>query len=161
MVIAEEVEDPVRAEQVELLLHGSPVLDRLRRCHRWAEHDVAEEAWVGLAAILWRTHLVHREGQHVGRSWFAQPVLVQRAHGVDADERDRELGLRVDAHPVEHVPGERDERALVDRCARLVGDLDAHRRARERAGDASRRLPRPAVAGWTWVASHLPYASTM
>ena len=70
--------------------------------------------------------LVHREGQHVGRSRLVHPPLVQPLHGLHVDEQHRKLGER--RHPTlgEHVPCHGDQRPLVDRDAGLVGDEDGH-----------------------------------
>jgi len=54
-----------------------------------------------------RPELIHREGQHVGRSRLTHPPLVQFCHGALVDEQHRELGQRVNPQLVEREPGDR------------------------------------------------------
>jgi hypothetical protein len=70
--------------------------------------------------------LVHREGEDVGRARLTHPLLVQHRHRLLVDDQDGQLGERVDAHPLQHVPGQRDDKPLVDLDAGLVVYLDAH-----------------------------------
>ncbi len=74
VVVAEQVQDPVHGQQVDLVgggvvglaglagLLGLPLGDRV------AQHQVAEHALLGLLADQAGAQLVHREGQHVGRA---------------------------------------------------------------------------------------------
>jgi hypothetical protein len=135
VVIPEQVQDAVRAQQVELVLHAVIPLPGLHDRHLGAQHHVTEQ---GLADILVRAvlrlaaagrrraQLVHGEGKHVGRPGLPQPALMQVGHGRLVHQQHGELGQRMHPHTVQHVPGQGGQPGLVDRHARLVGDLDAH-----------------------------------
>ena len=69
-------------------------------------------------AVAPGAQLVHREGEHVGGARLVHPLHVQVGHDVGVDEDDRQLGLRVHAHGVEHVAAERGELRLVDLVTR-------------------------------------------
>ena len=69
-----------------------------------AQHDVAEDALLGLLVDQAGPQLVHREGQHVGRPLLVHPLLVELGDGGLVDQLDAQLGQRVHAHPVHHEP---------------------------------------------------------
>src|SRR5699024_10135269 len=61
VVVPEQVQDPVRGEQQELLLRGVAGRGRLLGRHGRAEHDVTEDAVLRLLALASGAQLVHRE----------------------------------------------------------------------------------------------------
>ena len=143
VVVAEQVQDPVHGEQVDLVggavlrLAGLPGLLGLPLGHRMAQHEVAEHPLLGVLVDHAGPQLVHREGQHVGGALLLHPLLVELRHGVDVDRLDAELGQRVDPHPVHHEPRERGEVLDVQAGAGLVQDLDAHARPPRASSRAS------------------------
>ena len=116
-------------------LGGLPLRDRR------AQHDVAEDALLGLLVDQPGAQLVHREGQHVGGALLLHPLLVQLGDGRLVDELDAQLGLRVHAHLVHHEARQPGQLGYVELGTGLVEDLDAHARlpaggARGRRGGA-------------------------
>ena len=107
VVVAEQVQHAVRAEQVQLVLGAVTCRRRLRPGDVRAEHDVTEQrrrrVLVVVAVVATVVQLVHREGEYVGRSRLVHEVLVQRRHRRYVDQPDRQLHQRVHAHLVEHV----------------------------------------------------------
>jgi hypothetical protein len=135
VVVAEQMQDPVRAQEVDLVLDVVLCLRRLLRRHLRADHHVTEERLsrvrVGLRVVavrarLRQAQLVHREGQHVGGTLFAHPAHVQLGHRGLVHEQDRKLGQRVHAHSVQHMPGQVGKERLIDVHPRLVGYLNGH-----------------------------------
>ena len=171
MVEAEQVQDAVGAQQLELVARRSAGGARLGGGDLRAEHDVPEQRRLGVVlatAGLARAQLVHRERHDVGRARLVHPLHVERSHRVGVDGDDRELGERVDPQPVEHEAGELGEPVDVDVGSGLVVHVDAHEvpivalgahLARSPAAAGEPALPAPPRAGrWSaaWVASHRP-----
>jgi hypothetical protein len=138
VVVAEQVQHAVGGEQVQLVGGGVTGLLRLPLGHLRAQHDVAEHRGRGVVVLLTaagvrhapraaQVELVHGEGHDVGGARLVHVLHVQPLHLLDVLERDGQLGQRRDAHAVEHVPRDVDQRALVDLGAALVEHLDAHR----------------------------------
>ena len=128
VVVAEQVQDPVGEQQRELVLErggrpprpgAAPPAGRARRRRAGPR--------LGLLVVLGAAQLVHRERQHVGGPGLVHPPHVQVGHRGLVDEHDRQLGLRMDAQPVEHEARPASERVDVDLDVGLVDDLDAHR----------------------------------
>ena len=105
---------------------GWPAFAACARGDRGAEHDVAQQAGLGLPVVVARPQLVHRERQHVGRPRLVHPLLVQRAHRIGVDDEHRQLGLRGGSAARRDVSRDVTDRRLVDRLAGLIRDLDAH-----------------------------------
>src|SRR3954454_2124659 len=76
VVVAEQVQDPVHREQLDLVLGGMPGLRRLPLGDRHTQHQVAEDALLGLLVDQSGAQLVHREGEHVGGPGLLHPLLV-------------------------------------------------------------------------------------
>ena len=153
MIVAEQVQDPVHRQQLELVLRAVAGLGGLFGGDLGAEHYVTKQPRVGgflAGARLRWPQLVHREGQHVGRAWLAHPALVQLGHGALVDQQHGQFGERVNAHLVEREPGHRGEPGLVHVDAGLVGDIDAHLRLGALLSEC-----RP------FIASYFSYASTI
>ena len=129
VVVAEEVQDPVDGQQVDLGLAAVARLDTLPLGDGRRQDEVAQDALLGLLVDQAGTQLVHREGQHVGRSVLVHPLPVELGDGVLVDGLDAQLGLGVDAHLVHHEACQLGEAAYVELEPRLVEDLDAHRLA--------------------------------
>ena len=165
VVVAEQVQDAVGAQQLQLVLGGVPGGAACRCGDLRAEHDVAEQPRLGLLVVAARrTQLVHREGQHVGRARLVHPLDVQLLHRVGVDEQHRQLGLRVDAHPVEHEPGERDQRVSRRPStpdSLLTSMLMTSLAVGRSVAAASAAPGAGAPAGRSPSASHRLYASTM
>ena len=127
VVVAEQVEDPVRAEQVELLLHGPLVLDRLGRRDGRAEHNVTKETGVRPRRPRSAGASRPREGQHVG--WArARPSSARAARSSHRRPTARSTGRPADGCPSGRA---RAGPAATMACSStgapgLVGDLDAH-----------------------------------
>src|SRR3954469_4565447 len=107
VVVTEQVQHAVRAEQRQLVLGAVTRRQRLRPRDVRAEHDVTEQrrrcVVFVVAVVTPVVQLVHREGEHAGRPWLVHEVLVQRRHRRYVDKTDRQLDQRVHAHLVEHV----------------------------------------------------------
>ena len=127
-----------------------PASSRLPAGHGRAQHQVAEDALLGLLVDQPGAQLVHREGQHVGGALLLHPLLVELGDGGLVDGLDAQLGQRVDPHPVHHEARQPRQRGDVDVDAGLVEDLDAHRSVARCLRDAARRR-----------ASKSSYAATM
>jgi len=153
VVVAEQVQDAVGRQQVELLSGRVPGRSRLLRGHRGAQDDVAEQAGLRVLIVGAGAQLVHRERQDVGRPLLVHPLLVQGGHGGDVDREHGQLGLRVHPEPVEHEPGQRGDPLGVDALTGLVVDLDAHRGHRRRRPEPPEPLrgpvPRPDCSSWS------------
>ena len=139
VVVAEQVQDPVHGQQVHLVPRAVAGLGGLPLRDRGAEHQVAEDALLGLLVDQAGAQLVHREGQHVGGALLLHPLLVELGDGRLVHELDAQLGLRVHAHLVHHEARQPGQLGYVELGTRLVEDLDAH------AGP--RRGPRRAASG--------------
>ena len=98
VIVAEQVQYAVRAQQLKLVLHVMPGLAGLLRGDLRAQHHVAQQpgqlAGVGGAPPVGpradrvrRPQLVHRERQDVRGPRLAQPALVQVSHGRLVDEQ--------------------------------------------------------------------------
>ena len=154
VVVAEEVQDAVRGQQHQFVVHGVAGGAGLADGDGGAEHDVTEQGRAGLGVVgAGGVQLVHGEGQDVGRALLPHPALVQRAHVLDVDAQHRQLGHRVDLHLAEHEPADAGELGLVDGDLGLVGHLDGHAGqlpCRRAAGRPDRRAGRRArrAAGW-------------
>src|SRR5262245_30633359 len=99
VVVAEQVQDAVRAQQIDFLAYGVPGAPSLDRRHLRAEHHVAEQPGnsilVGTAVLGWRptglrrAQFVHREREHVRRALLAHPAHVQFGHGRLIHQQER------------------------------------------------------------------------
>ena len=142
VVVAEQVQDAVGGEQLQLVVDGvagggAPARRRPPGTARRRRAAPAPGPGRRAGPV---SQLVHREGEHVGRARLAHPPLVQLGHVSPSTQQHRQLGQRVDPHLVEHVPGDRGQRRLVDVDPGLVGDLDGHGQLPWRRG---RRRPAP------------------
>jgi hypothetical protein len=137
VVVAEQVQDAVHREQLQLVLGAVPRTARLHRRDLRAQHHVTEQPGVGARLLragpadvdpaqVRRPQLVHGEGQHVGRPRLTHPPFVQLSHGLLVDQQHRKLRERVDAQLVQDVAGDRGERDFIHPHAGLVGDVNAH-----------------------------------
>src|SRR6478609_8107051 len=151
MVVAEQVQDAVHGEQVELGSGGVAGGLRLLLRDGRAQHQVAEHSLFGLLVDQARPQLVHREGEHVGRAVLVHPALVQLGDGVLVDRSHAQLGQRMHAHAVHHEPSQALGAELVDLDPGLVLHLDGHDR-RSRSSRFSRDC---------WRASNSSYAATI
>lgn len=114
MIESQEVEQPVRGEQDELV-HQSVVGGLgLRLGHLRAQHDVAEQAGSGRPVLGPRAQLVHREAEDVSGTRLVHPLHVKSLHGALVDEDDRHLGVRADVQLREVVVGQPLQHGLVD-----------------------------------------------
>ena len=118
VVVAEQVQDAVHGQQLDLGLGAVAGGRALLLGDRRAQHQVAEHALLGLLVDQAGTQLVHREGEHVGRALLLHPLLVELGDGRLVDGLDAQLGERVDAHPVHHEPAQRGEPGDVELVAR-------------------------------------------
>ncbi len=120
MIVSEQMQDAVNAQQLEFVLGAVPIRLRLPGGDLGAEHNVAEQAWLrfwflpgGRGArsteLGRRAKLVHREGKHVGGTGFAHPALMQVGHRVGVDKQNRKLGEWMNTHPVQDIAGEGGE----------------------------------------------------
>src|SRR5690606_13206543 len=100
VVVAEQVEDAVHGEQLDLGQGPVPRRHALLLRHRGAEDEVAQDAFLRLLVDLARAQLVHREGQHVGGALLLHPLLVEPGDGLLVDRLDAQLRLGVDPHGV-------------------------------------------------------------
>ena len=134
MVVAQQMQDAVHGEQVQLVVQAVPGLAGLLLRHRGAEHDITQQrrTWTGVIRPPSGVELVHRKAHHVGRARFVHPLQMQVRHCLDVHQQHRQLGERIDPELVQREPGDRDQRQLIDRHARFVGDFDTHQ-----AGPAS------------------------
>ena len=102
-----------------------PAADTLPLGDLGADHQVAEHALLGLFVDQARPQLVHREGEHVGRTLLLHPLLVELGDGRLVDGLDAQLGLRVHPHHVDHEPAQPGQLAHVEVVTGLVEHLDA------------------------------------
>lgn len=136
VIVSEQMQDAVDAQQFDLVLGTVPTGLRLIGSDLRAQHDIAEQT--GLRFRLMRAdrrpraangrrrpELIHRERENVGRARFTHPSLMKVGHRALVDKQDRKLRQRMNAHPVQHVPGQGRDADLVDSDARLIGDIDA------------------------------------
>ena len=91
VVVAEQVQDPVHGEQIDLVGRAVAGRRRLLRRDLGADRDVTEIAGHRVVVGLGGTggELVHGERQHVGGAGLAHPLLVQHGHRVGVDEPQR------------------------------------------------------------------------
>ena len=127
VVVAEQVQDAVHGQQLDLGLGAVARGLALLGGDVGAQHQVAEHALLGLLVDQAGAQLVHRERQHVGRSLLVHPLLVELGDGRLVDGLDAQLGQRVHAHPVHHEAAEGGQLVDVELAAGLVEDLDRHR----------------------------------
>ena len=129
VVVPEQVQDAVGAQEPQLCRGFVPGVARLRLRDRRTEHDVTEQLGSRRPPRRHRSEVVHREGQHVRRTGSPMNSLVQaRTSPVRPRPSGRQLGLRMDPHLTEHEL----RPALASPCsstvdARLVVDGDGHR----------------------------------
>jgi hypothetical protein len=118
VVVAEQVQDAVHAQQRQLVLGFVAGPLRLFGGDLRAEHHVAEQARIGARFIpgarLRRPELVHREREHIGRARLAHPAFVQLGHRAFVDEQHRQFGERVDTQLIQREPGDRGESGFID-----------------------------------------------
>jgi hypothetical protein len=118
VVVAEQVQDAVHAQQRQLVLGLVAGPFRLFGGDLRAEHHVAEQARIGArllpGARLGRPELIHREREHVGGAGLAHPAFVQLGHRAFVDEQHGQFGQRVDAQLIQREPGDRGESGLVN-----------------------------------------------
>jgi hypothetical protein len=137
MVVSQQVEEAVYAQELQLLLGAVAGVAGLGRGHLRAQHHVAQQARIGPGLLgarpadvhpghVGRPQLVHGEGQDVGRARLPHPALVQLGHGLLVHQQDGQLRERMNAHLVEDVARDRHQGDLVGPDARLVGDINAH-----------------------------------
>ena len=95
--------------------------------HLRAEHDVAEQARAvtSSSSVPGRSSSIGKDSTSVGpgSSIHCRCSCVHRRL---VDQHDGQLGLRMNVHGGEHVPGQGGDLRLVDGDAALVVDLDAH-----------------------------------
>src|SRR5665213_1717737 len=115
VVVAEQVQQPVRQRPAPFLAH-----------HLRAEHDVAECTRHSFGDVL---AAVDRERQHVGRLVDPEVLALQPAHLVLADERDPELPF-FDPFGPEHTPCQFNGAGLVDLGTASVLHVDGDHRFR-------------------------------
>ena len=138
VVVAEQVQDAVHGQQVELVVHacGRPVAAcSAATCGQSTTSPSRPGSGRAPPSVAPRSAAAARpSGRPARRSGPARPstATCSSVHGVVVDQQHRQLGQRVDPHPVEHEPGERGQRRLVDLAPGLVGDLDAHPSVRRR-----------------------------
>src|SRR3954447_548147 len=132
VVVAEQVQDPVDGQQVDLVGLGVAGLSLVAGLlglpfgDLGAQDEVTEDSLLRLLVDEPRAQLVHRERQYVGRAGLVHPLLVEAGDRVLVDELDAQLGLRMDAQPLQDEPAEPTEPLDVALCPRLLEHLDAH-----------------------------------
>src|SRR3954452_1622235 len=130
VVIAEQMQHAVRAQQVQLVLGAVTCRQRLRSRDVRAEHYVIEQrrrrVFVVVGVVTPVVQLVHGKGEYVGGAGLIHEVLVQRRHRGNVDKTDRQLDQRMHAHLVEDEARELFQREDVDVHTGLVGHLDGH-----------------------------------
>jgi hypothetical protein len=137
VIVSEQMQDAVDAQQFDLVLSAVSLRLRLLGGDLRAQYDVTEQtrhrlrlmpaARAAPAAQMRRPQLIHGEREHVCRAWLTHPSLVQVGYRVLADQEDGQFGQWMDAQLVEHMPGHGCKRRLVAGDARFVGDVDAQR----------------------------------
>jgi hypothetical protein len=154
MVVSEQVEETVHAQQLQLLLGAVARVAGLGRGHLRAQDHVAQQARIGPGLLgarpagvdpgqVRRPQLVHGEGQDIGRARLPHPALVQLGHGLLVHQQDGQLRQGMNTHLVKDVARDRHQGDLVGPDARLVGDVNAHPC---RAGLYRPRFPPPRAA---------------
>ena len=119
VVVAEQVQDAVHREQVDLVVVAVPGGGGLLRGDLRAQRDVAEVARVGLSSSSRPgRQLVHGERQDVGGALLAHPLLVEHGDRVGVDEPQRQLGGGVQAHAAHDEPAQPGQGDDVDVGAR-------------------------------------------
>ncbi len=130
VVVAEQVQHAVDGEELQLLVHG--VLGRRAAspcCLATSGHSTMSPSSPcgGSSSSLpgGRSSSIGKD-MHVGGPRQVHPLDVQLLHGVGVHDDHRQLGQRVDAHPLERVAGDVEDRLLVDLPSGLVVDVDRH-----------------------------------
>ena len=109
VVVAEQVQDAVHGEQLELGVGRWPAVTACRSATAGQSTRSPRMPSSGSSLTSPGPQLVHREGEHVGRPLALHPLLVELGHGVLVDGLDAQLGERVDPHPVQHEPAQPDQ----------------------------------------------------
>ena len=127
MIVAEQVEHPVREQERELDVSRVACCLALAGSHGRAEHDVAEDSFDARASGVAGAQVVHGEGQHVGGAGLVHPLDMQTRHLFLVDEQDGQVGIRREVEPIEQVRRLRlDARVIDPGNARGVVDIDGH-----------------------------------
>ena len=132
MVVADEVQESVGHEELQLRVERASAFNGLHGRERRAHRDIADDTLLGDLTRLSAAKLVHRKGQHIGGAGLVHPLDMKVGHALLVDERDRELAIGVEPEPVEEEHGKAIERAGIARNVGLVRDRD------ERMGHCAR-----------------------
>lgn len=85
---------------------------RLGRDNFWTDHDVAQQAWLGVEHVIRR--VIERKRQDIRRAGPVHVLDVERRHLVDVDEGEVEFAGSIDALGCQHIPSKSSPSRGVD-----------------------------------------------
>ena len=90
MIVAEQMEQPMNEQLIELNAQRMSSFSCLARSDREGDHDITEHFGLDMG----EPPLAQRERQDVRGTVLASPGVIEGAHGPVADEQDAQLGIR-------------------------------------------------------------------